>query len=96
MPEAVAPRATCRYTISESVLFRELEGEAVLLEIESGYYFGLNEIGSKIWNLLAAHGDLETILAALMAEYDVAEDRLRSDVTAFLSTLAERRLVKAE
>lgn len=85
--------ATVRYAIAESVLFRELQGEAVLLEIESGVYFGLNEIGSRIWSLLATQPDLDSIVAALLAEYDVTEDRLRLDVEEFLATLAERQLV---
>lgn len=84
----------CRYAVSESVLFRELQGEAVLLEIESGVYFGLNEIGSRIWNLLVAHGDLERVLIDLLDEYDVSEKRLRGDLEAFLATLVERQLVR--
>lgn len=96
MSEVIAPTATGRYAIAESVLYRELEGEAVLLEIESGYYFGLNEIGSRIWTLLVAHGDLEAVLVALMAEYEVTEERLRTDVTTFLGALVERRLVRVE
>ncbi|MDX1999567.1 MAG: PqqD family protein [Thermoanaerobaculia bacterium] len=83
-----------RYAVSESVLFRELQGEAVLLEIESGVYFGLNEIGSRIWNLLVAHGDLERVLTDLLDEYDVSEKRLRADLEAFLATLVERQLVR--
>jgi hypothetical protein len=83
-----------RYAVSESVLFRELQGEAVLLEIESGVYFGLNEIGSRIWNLLVAHGDLERVLTDLLDEYDVSEKRLRADLEAFLAILVERQLVR--
>lgn len=83
-----------QYAVSESVLFRELQGEAVLLEIESGVYFGLNEIGSRIWNLLVAHGDLERVLTDLLDEYDVSEERLRADLEAFLATLVERQLVR--
>jgi predicted DNA-binding transcriptional regulator len=83
-----------RYAVSESVLFRELQGEAVLLEIESGVYFGLNEIGSRIWNLLVAHGELERVLTELLDEYDVSERRLRADLEAFLATLVERQLVR--
>lgn len=83
-----------RYAVSESVLFRELQGEAVLLEIESGVYFGLNEIGSRIWNLLVAHGDIERVLDDLLAEYDVSEERLRRDLESFLATLCDRQLVR--
>ncbi len=71
-----------RVTVPESVLFRDLDGEAVLLETGSGRYYGLDEVGTRMWSLLQLHGEIEAVCRALLAEYDVPEDRLREDLAA--------------
>jgi hypothetical protein len=83
-----------RVAIPETVLFRDLDGEAVLLATESGKYFGLNEVGTRMWSLLHRYGDVEAVCHALFAEYDVPEARLREDVARFVGTLANRGLIK--
>ena len=83
-----------RLAIPETVLFRDLDGEAVLLATESGRYFGLNEVGTRMWSLLRLHGEVEAVCRALLAEYDVPETRLREDVTRFVDTLAIRGLIE--
>ena len=83
-----------RVAIPETVLFRDLGGEAVLLATDSGKYFGLNEVGTRMWSLLRLHGDVEAVCGSLLAEYDVPEERLREDVTRFVGTLADRGLIK--
>ena len=82
-----------RVAISETVLFRDLDGEAVLLATESGLYFGLNEIGTRMWTLLHLHGETETVCHALLSEYDVPEERLREDLSSFVDALVIRGLV---
>ena len=47
-----------RVTIGPDVVFRELDGEAVILNLETGLYFGLNEMGTRIWQRLDAHGEV--------------------------------------
>ncbi len=83
-----------RVAIPETVLFRDLDGEAVLLATDSGKYFGLNEVGTRMWSLLRQHGDVEAVCDALLGEYDVPEDRLREDLALFVDTLIDRGLVK--
>jgi hypothetical protein len=83
-----------RLAIPETVLFRDLEGEAVLLATESGRYFGLNEVGTRMWSLLQLHGEAEAVCRALLAEYDVPEERLREDVTRFVDNLVIRGLIE--
>lgn len=83
-----------RITVPESVLFRDLDGEAVLLETGSGRYYGLNEVGTRMWNLIQLHGETEAACRALLAEYDVPEDRLREDLERFIATLAARGLLR--
>lgn len=85
-----------RVTIPESVLFRDLDGEAVLLETVTGRYFGLNEVGTRMWSLLQLHGEIEAVCHALLAEYDAPEDLLREDLLRFVDTLAATGLIRTE
>ncbi|HEY4597506.1 MAG TPA: PqqD family protein [Thermoanaerobaculia bacterium] len=87
---------TTRVTVPESVLFRDLDGEAVLLETGSGRYYGLDEVGTRMWSLLQIHGETGAVCRALLAEYDVPEDRLRADLENFVETLAARGLLEVE
>jgi hypothetical protein len=87
---------TTRITVPESVLFRDLDGEAVLLETVTGRYYGLNEVGTRMWALIQDHGEIGAVCHALLAEYDVPEDRLREDLGYFVETLAARGLLKVE
>ena len=66
-----------RFSVPPRVLFRNLDGEAVLLHLDSGKYFGLNEVGTRIWELLAEHRETGAVCRALLAEFDVPEERLR-------------------
>jgi hypothetical protein len=59
----LALRDTVR--INDDVVFRELEGEAVLLNLETGVYFGLNEVGTRIWSLLQERVSLKQVLERL-------------------------------
>jgi hypothetical protein len=82
-----------RVTVPEQVLFRDLAGEAVLLELASGRYYGLNETGTRMWSLLAEHGRIEKALEDLLQEYDAPPERLREELLLFIDTLASRRLL---
>jgi hypothetical protein len=76
------------------VLFRDLDGEAVLLESESGMYYGLNELGTRIWVLLQEHGQLEPAFRVLLDEYEVPAERLQRELQEFVQRLASRGLVE--
>ncbi len=80
--------------LSPDVLFRELAGEAVLLDLKSQRYFGLDEVGTRIWQLLEERGEIEAVLRAMVAEFDVAEEELRQDLDAFLHQLTDAGLIE--
>lgn len=71
-------------------------GHTVLLDYAGGQYYGLDEVGTRIWELLRDGRTLGGIVQTLEAEYDVARDVLQADVPALLAELAARRLVTAE
>ena len=84
-------------SIPENVLFQQLDhqgGEVVLLDVQSGGYFGLNEVGGSIWLLIQEQENVGAIIKVLAEQYDASEDRLRSDVVQFLSELRSRGLVE--
>jgi hypothetical protein len=76
------------------VLFRDLAGEAVLLDPEAGIYFGLNEVGTRAWNLLGPGATLEIVHAALLAEYDAPPEKIWVDLLALIRDLLAHRLVE--
>jgi hypothetical protein len=83
-----------RIEIPDSVLIRELQGESVLLNLDSESYFGLDEVGTRMWSALTTTPDTDAACAVLLKEYDVAPERLRDDLAAFIDSLAEAGLIR--
>ena len=84
---------TARFRPKPDVLVRELDGEAVLLDLASGHYFGLNATGVRIWALLAAGCDLATICERLAAEYALAPEAIAADVVELVAALEREGLL---
>jgi hypothetical protein len=74
------PALTDSLTIPRDVLFRELDDEGVLLNLKTGIYFGLNPVGTRIWQLVAEHGSLERVLDVMLQEYEIGRRELASDL----------------
>jgi hypothetical protein len=81
---------------SADVVFRDLDGEAVILDLESGTYFGLNEVGTRVWLLVGDGRSESEIVEALVAEYDAGRETIARDVAKLLGELRGRRLVVAD
>jgi len=81
---------------SEDVVWRNLQGESVLLDLKSGVYFGLDSVGTRIWTLLQDHDDLQAVLQELLGEYDVSEERCARDLLDLVGVLAEKGLVETQ
>ena len=82
-----------KVTISPDVLFQEVSGEMVLLDLSSESYFGLDEIGARIWQLLNDGSSVGEALDALLQEYEVSRETLEADVGELLGSLAEAGLI---
>ena len=80
--------------LNETVVSAELDDELVLLNVETGIYFGLDAIGSRIWRLLAQGAAEGDIFDRLLAEYDVEPAQLRSDLSGFLKVLTAKGLAR--
>lgn len=91
--DAMSNVLTARATLSDEVLVQVVSGEAVLLDLLSGAYFGLNDTGARFWDLLGRLGSGDLAVSALLEEFDVEEDALRSDMRGLLQELVDAGLV---
>ncbi len=85
-----------RVTVPEHVATRDLDGELVLLNYDSESYFGLDEIGTRMWQVLQASATIEDGVATLLEEFDVSGERLRDDVAGLLRRLIDGGLVELQ
>jgi len=85
-----------RYTPSPEVSARVLDGEAVLLNVQTGAYFGLNKVGTHIWQLYGEGKSLAQVVAGVCDRFAVTTERAETDVRAFTKTLLERGLMQAK
>jgi len=82
--------------VSGDVVWSPLEGELVLYHASEERYFGLNEVGARIWRMLAEAAPVDEIVERLQAEYEVDPTTARSEVFRLLNELMEARLVVQE
>lgn len=82
--------------IAEGVLCSPVANEAVLLELASGRYFGLNEVGARVWALIQDGTDLDTVAARLVEEFEVDADTVRRDLERLVGELVDAGLVRVE
>lgn len=85
-----------RLTIVPDVIGEVVDGEAVLLDLKSGVYFGLNAVGTRIWELIREHGDEQRVRDQLLQEFDVRAEELDRDLARWLSELERRGLCRRE
>jgi hypothetical protein len=73
----------------------DLDGEAAILNLKSGIYFGLNPVGTRIWNLLKENPrTLGEIRETILGEYEVGFEQCDGDLRALVGQLKEHRLVE--
>ena len=83
-----------RIELSEDVAFRDMSGQAVLLDLASGIYFGLNEVGTRLWELLAQDSSLDSAADTLEREFEVSPEVLRADVNRLLEEMQTKGLLR--
>ncbi|MEZ4728988.1 MAG: PqqD family protein [Caldilineaceae bacterium] len=92
----MTPSLPCRVTTSPNVLFQALQDEAVLLDLASEQYIGLDPVATRLWQLLTEHGDTTVVLNVLLAEYEVDAATLAQDLAAFIEQLCTAGLATIE
>jgi putative heme degradation protein len=82
--------------IPEDVLIQNLGDESVLLSLESEQYFGLDSVGTAMWNALTTSDSVEAAYEKLLETYEVEPQQLRSDLERLLQQLVEHGLLHAD
>lgn len=85
-----------RVATPHEVVTRPLDGELVLLNLDTETYFGLDEVGTRMWEVLSSAATVEAAFQQLSAEFDVDPATLRKDLEALLTELVEGGLVELE
>lgn len=73
-----------------------IDGEAVMMSVENGEYYGLDEIGTRIWDLLENTLSVNELVGKLTEEFEVGKDDCTRDTLEFLNDLFERNLLVVE
>ncbi len=85
MPISLASRVT----VPADVMVSKVGEESVILDLNSERYFGLDPVGTSMWEALQANGTVEAAYATLLEEFDVGAEQLRSDLYDLLEKLRE-------
>lgn len=80
--------------IPDGVLSRNLQGEEVILNLNTGIYFGLDPIGTRAWHLIHEHRSLRQVLDMLLEEYDVTEGSCAQDLLDLVAQMQKKGLVE--
>ena len=83
-----------RLAAPEHVMFRELDGEAVLLNLQNEMYYGLDEVGTRMWQLLTTSSSVQAAMDTMLEEFDVTPETLEQDVTKMIKELQEQGLLE--
>lgn len=82
-------------TISPDVLYQNVDGLAVLLDLRDENYYSLDDVGTQIWKLLTEHQDVGRILEEMQTLYAVDPNTLREDLAVFFAKLGDAGLLQS-
>ena len=82
------------YKASSKYLYSEIDSEAVILDVNSGTYFGLNEVSNRIWQLLQTPTASDRLIAQIIEEYEVAPEEAERDVQNLLHDMSNAGLLE--
>lgn len=85
---------SARLSTPSDVLVSELAGESVILNLKSECYFGLDEMGTRMWKALTTSESIQAAYDGLLAEYDVDEKELRHDLSELIEKLVDQGLLE--
>jgi hypothetical protein len=74
-------------------VFADLVDEAAILHLQSGVYYGLNQIGAKVWNLILEPVSVSALRDKLVEEYEVSPEQCEKDLMSLLEQLAAEGLI---
>lgn len=72
----------------------DIDGDKVMMNIDKGQYYMINEIGSDIWSILENEITIEELLNKLIDKYDIDKETCKTDVIEFLGRLSDEELIE--
>ena len=78
----------------EDIVASDIDDEVVMMSVEKGQYYGLDSIGSRIWELIGKPIKVSELIADLLLKYDVDRETCERDLLAFLEELNEDGILK--
>ena len=89
-----APAAAAHWRPNPDVVTQVVEGETVLVHLQTNEIYALNATGTRAWDLLAAGMNREAVQEALQSEFDVPSDQLSDEIDALIDKLVEKKLLQ--
>ncbi len=83
-----------KVVVPDDVIHSQVADELVILHLESESYYGLDEIGFRMWTVFSRSETIEQGIQLLLSEYEVDEETLRKDAISLLETLLDHGLIK--
>ncbi len=80
--------------VSKEQISTDLVGEVAILHLKRGVYYGLNEVGARVWNLIQTPRTVMEVQDHLIAEYGVKPERCKGDLHVLLHQLMAEQLVQ--
>ena len=80
--------------VSQDQVSCDLSGESAILNLKAGVYYGLNEVGTRIWKLIQEPRRVGELRDAILEEYEVEPDRCEADILGLLQDLLDNGLIE--
>jgi len=80
--------------IARDAVSCELDGETAILNVQSGDYYGLDEVGASVWRMMSQPHTIAEIIREMTSEYDVDPARCEGDLISLIGKLASHGLVE--
>ena len=88
---AISPDSTIKR--NPELVASEIDGETVMMSIDNGEYFGLDTVGSRIWEIIKEPIKVEQLIDILLEEFEVSREQCELDTIDFLNQLFDKKLV---
>jgi hypothetical protein len=86
-------KLTDKALVPAEVIFRQVGNETVLLDLSSGTYFGLDPVGTRMWQLIETGSSLAEVVDQIAEQYEISRDVLEQDALAFARDLIQKKLI---
>lgn len=84
-----------QYALNNEYIWKEISNQVVILHLDSGKYYSLNEVGSLIWKGILDHMSLDDIVDRICSDYDVEEKSARNDAEEMVRNFQQKKFIKS-